>query len=201
MYNDIPFFFINTTMRKYLLLLVLTLYVANVDASNHIKFMGIEINGNYDSFKDSLKVRGFTYVSSFETLHKFYGKFANEIVTLNVLASPKTQTVCKVIVYFPEREGWKELKKDYFTKKEMYKSKYPLDREFEFFSFPYEDGDGYEMRAVAKEKCRYISFYLAMGGHITLEIDKEAKLKVIYEDRENIKIAQKEMEQNAIDDI
>lgn len=188
-------------MRKYLLLLVLTLYVANVDASNHIKFMGIEINGNYDSFKDSLKVRGFTYVSSFETLHKFYGKFANEIVTLNVLASPKTQTVCKVIVYFPEREGWKELKKDYFTKKEMYKSKYPLDREFEFFSFPYEDGDGYEMRAVAKEKCRYISFYLAMGGHITLEIDKEAKLKVIYEDRENIKIAQKEMEQNAIDDI
>ena len=40
-----------------------------------------------------------------------------------------------------------------------------------------------------------------MGGHITVEIDKEAKLKVVYEDRENIKIAQKELEQNAIDDI
>ena len=57
------------------------------------------------------------------------------------------------------------------------------------------------MRAVAINKCRYISFYLAMGGHITVEIDKEAKLKVVYEDRENIKIAQKELEQNAIDDI
>ena len=200
MYKDIPFLIIST-MRKYLLLLVLTLYVANISASNHIKFMGIEVNGNYDSFKDSLKAKGFTYMSSFETLHKFYGKFANEIVTLNVLASPKTQTVCKVIVYFPEREDWNELKKDYFTKKEMYKSKYPLDRDYEFFSSPYEDGDGYEMRAIAREKCRYISFYLAMGGHITIEIDKEAKLKVVYEDRENIKIAQKELEQNAIDDI
>ncbi len=188
-------------MKKHLLLFVLTLFVTNVYASNHIKFMGIEVNGNYESFKDSLKAKGFTFMSSYESLYKFYGKFANEIVTLNVLASPKTRTVCKVIVYFPERKDWKELKKDYFSKKELYMSKYPLDRDYEFFSTPYEDGDGYEMQAVAKEKCSYASFYIAFGGHIIVEIDKEAKLKVVYEDRENIKIAQKELEQKAIDDI
>lgn len=163
--------------------------------------MGIEVNGNYESFKDSLGSKGFKYMSSFESLHRFFGKFANEIVILNVLASPKTHTVFKVIVYFPEKKDWNELKRDYFTKKEMYKSKYPLDRDYEFFSSPYEEGDGYEMRAVARDKCRYISFYLAMGGHIMVEIDKESKIKVVYEDRENIKIAQKELEQNAIDDI
>ena len=102
-------------------------------------------------------------MSSFETLHKFYGKFANEIVTLNVLASPKTNTVCKVIVYFLEREDWQELKKDYFSKKEMYKSKYPLDRDYEFFSSPYEDGDGYEMRAVGKRQVQ-IYFFLPCYG-------------------------------------
>ena len=83
----------------------------------------------------------------------------------------------------------------------MYKSKYPIDRDYEFFSSPYEDGDGYEMRAVAKDKCRYISFFFALGGHIAIEIDKTAQLKVVYEDRVNIKIAQQELEQNAIDDI
>ena len=83
----------------------------------------------------------------------------------------------------------------------MYKSKYPLDRDYEFFSSPYEDGDGYEMRAVARDKCRYISFFLAMGGHITVEIDKTAQLKVVYEDRKNIKVAKQELDQNAIDDI
>jgi len=40
-----------------------------------------------------------------------------------------------------------------------------------------------------------------LGGHIAIEIDKTAQLKVVYEDRVNIKIAQQELEQNAIDDI
>ena len=177
------------------------LVVNNLRASDHIKFMGIDVNGTYESFRDSLEAKGFIYMSSFETLYKFYGKFANEIVTLNVLVSQKTKTVCKVFVIFPEKEGWNDLKKDYFSKKEMYKSKYPMDRDYEFFSFPYEDGDGYEMRAVAREKCTYISFFLAMGGYITVEIDKTARVKVVYEDKDNIKIAQKELEQYAIDDI
>lgn len=190
-----------TAMKRILFILTLILAVSNMQATEHIKFMGIDVSGDYESFKDSLLTRGFRYMSSFETLHKFYGKFANEIVTLQVLASPKSKTVCKVIVYFPERDNWRELKKDYFAKKEMYKSKYPMDRDYEFFSSPYEDGDGYEMRAVARDKCRYISFFLAMGGHIAIEIDKTAKLKIVYEDRENIKVAQQELEQNAIDDI
>lgn len=193
-----PYF---TEMKRILLIMTLILAASNMQATGHIKFMGIEVSGDYESFKDSLLSKGFTYMSSFETLHKFYGKFANEIVTLNVLASPKTNTVCKVIVYFLEREDWQELKKDYFSKKEMYKSKYPLDRDYEFFSSPYEDSDGYEMRAVARDKCRYISFFLAMGGHITVEIDKTAQLKVVYEDRKNIKVAKQELDQNAIDDI
>ncbi|MBR3022569.1 MAG: hypothetical protein IKH59_09430 [Bacteroidaceae bacterium] len=163
--------------------------------------MGIEINGTYESFKDSLEARDFVYMSSYESLHRFYGRFANEIVTLNILASPKSQTVCKVIVFFPERENWNELKKDYFSKKKMYASKYPLDKDFEFFSSPYDEGDGYEMRAVTRNKCRFISFYLALGGHITVEIDESARIKIEYEDRANIKKAKEELEQNSIDDI
>lgn len=188
-------------MKRFLLFIALTFAISTIQATTHVKFMGIEVGGDYESFKDSLLSKGFTYVSSFETLYEFYGKFANEIVTLNVLASPKTKTVCKVIVYFPKRESWQELKKDYFVKKGMYKTKYPMDRDFEFFSSPYEEGDGYEMRAVAKDKCKYASFFLAVGGHITIEIDKSAQLKVVYEDRENIKVAQQELEQNAIGDI
>ena len=163
--------------------------------------MRTEVTGDFESFKDSLELKGFTYIDSFETLHRFYGKFANEIVTLNVMSSPKTNTVFKVIVYFPKREEWKELKRDYFAKKELYKKKYPLDSDFEFFSYPYEDGDGYEMRAVTKDKCNYVSFFLAVGGDITVQIDKSSKIKVAYEDRENTKISKMELEKNPIDDI
>lgn len=188
-------------MKRIILLFVITLFTTNILASNHIKFMGIEVNGSYVSFKDSLIAKGFVYIDSYETIHKFCGKFANEIVTLSVLTSPKTLLVCKVIVYFPEKLEWSDLKKDYFTKKELYKSKYLLDKDFEFFSSPYDEGDGYEMRAVAKEKCNYISFFLAMGGHVMVEIDSKARVKVIYEDRDNSKMNKKELEQKAIDDI
>lgn len=163
--------------------------------------MGIDVNGKYESFKDSLEAKGFVYTNSYETLHTFYGKFANEIVTLNVLASPKTKTVCKVYVLFPIKKEWKALKQEYFTKKEMYKSKYQMDKDYEFFLYPYEDGDGYEYRAVKSDKCRFISFFYAMDGHVTVEICKSAQVKIVYEDRENIKLAKNELEQTALDDI
>lgn len=35
--------------------------------------------------------------------------------------------------------------------------------------------------------------FLARGGHIVVQIDKTVRVKVIYEDRENIKIAQEEL--------
>ena len=43
--------------------------------------------------------------------------------------------------------------------------------------------------------------FFAMGGHITVEIDKSSSVKVVYEDRKNIKIASQELDQKAIDDI
>lgn len=188
-------------MKRIVLFVVLTFSSYNLFASEHIKFMGIEVTGIFEDFKDSLEIRGFSYMSSFETLHKFYGKFANEIVSLNILTTPKTKTVCKVIVYFPEKHDWREIKADYFIKKNMFKSKYSVDKDFEFFSSPYEDGDGYEKRALAQDKCNYISFFFAEGGHITVEIDKSAQVKVTYEDKINMDLALEELKSNALKDI
>ena len=188
-------------MIKQLLFLISLVFSFTVAYGQHIKFMGTEVTGDYENFKDSLELKGFTYIDSFETVHMFCGTFANERVTLNVMSSSKTNIVFKVIVYFPEREGWNELKRAYFAKKNLYKTKYNLVREFQFFSSPYKDGDGYEMYAVAKDKCKYISFFQAVGGLIAVEIDKSSKIKVVYEDRENIKIAESELKNKAIVDI
>lgn len=186
-------------MKRLILLFILTFPVFNSFA--HIKFMGIEITGQYDVFKDSLETKGFLYESSFATSHTFSGIFANEFVTVEVLTTPKTKMVCKVIVYFSSKNTWEKLKTDYYAKKTLFKSKYLLDKDYEYFSYPYENGDGYEMRAVVQGKCNFISFFFAMGGHIWIEINKSAQVTVTYEDNENIKKAQKELENNALDDI
>ena len=87
--------------------------------------MGLEVSGNYEIFKDSILSKGFKYINSFESLHRFYGKFANEIVTLNILTSPITKTVCKVIVLFPEKKDWRELKKDYLLRRKCISQNIP----------------------------------------------------------------------------
>lgn len=168
-------------------------YATSILAVNHITFEGIELNGSFKSFKDSLKSRGFRYVDSFHSMYNFRGKFKNETVSLSVLASMTTNEVCKVIMYFHKHTDWYSLRAEYADKVKMYSEEYPIDKDYEFFEFPYDDGDGYEMKAVAKDKCRYVSFFLAKGGRITVEIDKSARIKVVYEDRENIKIAREEL--------
>lgn len=163
--------------------------------------MGLPISGSAEFFIPRLEEKGFVKVDTFESSTKFIGKFANEIVNLTLLASPRTNTVCKVIVYFPKKNSWAELQSDYFKKKNLYRIKYLLTDDFEFFSSPYENGDGYEMRAVVNEKCNYHSFFKEEGGHIGVEICPLKCIKVTYEDDINIKIGQQELEYNAFDDI
>lgn len=192
---------IKTHIMKRIILFAVFLFQICISCAEHIKFMDMEVSGDAGKFKTSLIKKGFKYIKSFESSYEFMGKFANEYVRLTVLASPETKKVCKVIVYFSEKKTWVDLRNDYFEKKNLYKEKYPLDAEFEFFSSPYEEGDSYEMRAVKTDNCRYKSFFLALGGYITVEIEKTSNIKVIYEDRENTKIAQKELKQSALDDI
>ena len=83
----------------------------------------------------------------------------------------------------------------------LYKSKYLLTDEFEFFLDPYDEGDGYEMSAVARDKCRFVCFFKEFGGHIGLEINQKGCVQVSYEDDINIQVAKKEFESKAFDDI
>ena len=135
-----------------------SLFCSAQSKETHLEFMGLPISGSAEFFIPRLEEKGFVKVDTFESSTKFIGKFANEIVNLTLLASPRTNTVCKVIVYFPEKNSWAELQSDYFKKKKLYRIKYLLTDDFEFFSNPYENGDGYEMRAVVNEKCNYHSF-------------------------------------------
>ncbi len=191
-------------MKKILLsMIVLTACLCSLaqTSGEHLSFLGRPIAGSAESFITFLQEKGFKKKGKYESSYSFWGKFANEIVELTLLASPRTKTVCKVIVYFPEKDSWKELREDYFKKKRLYKSKYMLDSDYEFFSSPYEDGDGYEMRAVALDKCNYISFFSEPGGHISVNICPDKKIKVTYEDDINIKVAQEELDYNAFEDI
>lgn len=130
------------------------------------------------------------------------GSFLNKTCEVWVYCTPVSRTTTKVIVYMPKDNSWSSLKSTYLTLKEQYTKKYgtPSD-EFEFFSTPYYEGDGYETQALELEKCTYSTYWQVPYGVIGVSISEFLQIRLVYEDAHNIKIMEKESMQAAYDEI
>ena len=172
--------------------------------SDHLTFKGIPINGTLQVYVQKLKNAGFTFskYSDTGTIAFLNGTFTGKPVEVIVVASPKTKTVWKVSVYYPEQVSWYTIKNDYFEMVASLTQKYgnPTDN-FEFFSDPYYEGDGYEMQAIRMEKCHYISAFETSKGVISCEISKHEQLNVTYEDSLNTAIMKRERNNAVQEDL
>lgn len=191
-------------MKKVLLMIACMLIAINsFSQSSHIEFKGIPLDGQLSDFVSKLQKQGFTfnkYLRDYVVIME--GVFAGKYATIYVLATPKSKIVWKVSANYDEKESWSSLKSDYSDMKELYTKKYGDPNEhFEFFSKPYYEGDGYELQALKKEKCTYISFYNIPFGNISVEITKFCKIQLSYEDEFNYKLKEKEEESSVLNDI
>ena len=130
-----------------------------------------------------------------------YGTFTGKNVEVYIVLTPISKKVKSVIVFYPKDNSWSSIKYAYFKLKDSFKKKYPLEKEFELFSDPYYEGDGYEMQAVRNDKCFYTSFFQPDLGKIMLHISKYEQLQVVYEDSINARIGSEEKESKVMDDI
>ena len=170
---------------------------------SHIEFKGIPLDGTLPSFIKKMEENEF----KFEKFPRDYvammnGLFTGKYVDIYILSSPKSKTVWKVSAYYTKKELWTSLKSDYKEMVELFEKKYGApSSHYEFFSKPYYEGDGYELQALRKEKCDYVSFWDTDKGTIAVEINKWGQIQVGYEDRINQKIKEKEANENSINDI
>lgn len=191
-------------MKKLLLLIttLLSIVVLNAQTSEHLTFQGIPIDGNITEFTEKMNANGFVTVKTIDNGIRMEGRFANMECEVYVLTTPKTKKVYKVVLYAPKDEIWSSLKSNYEKFQNLFTTKYgkPYNH-FEFFSDPYIEGDGYETQALNKEKCTYFSLWKQETGNIGLTISTYCQLEFGYEDNINIKLAQKEREDQILDDI
>ena len=97
---------------------------------------------------------------------------------------------------------WSDILSDYSTYVDLFTKKYgfPSDR-FEFFEEPYYKGDGYELQALRNGKCNYVSFFKTDKGTIMIEMSREERLRLTYEDKINAELQNKEKTSRNLDDI
>lgn len=185
-------------MKKIILLLLL---FPTIVFAQHLKFMGIPINGDLTSFGKQLQSKGFKIEKTENGHMTLSGKFAGEKVELLVRSSMKTKSVCGVVVLFDQKTSWPALKSQYERLKENYSSKYKILKEYHFFKDPYYEGDGYEMSAVRIGKCMYCAFYKLEYGRILLTIYESGCVMAAYEDKQNTEKANSEQSSRILEDI
>lgn len=200
----------DTKMKKHILsiniLILIFLFWGNTalaqDNADHLEFKGVPLNGKITEFVQKIEKQGFHTSERLETAVIMEGKFTGKDATILVAASKKSKTVWKVKVFLPKRTSWSSIKSDYMYYKEVFTKKYgnPTDN-YEFFSKPYYEGDGYEMSALRNEKCHYISAYSTNHGVIYIEMTSSEEIAISYEDKINTEIMNREKEESVIDDI
>ncbi|WP_418788994.1 hypothetical protein, partial [Leyella stercorea] len=171
-------------MKNFILALFFMLIscVTMAQEKEHMKFMGIPINGTELQFETKLKSKGFVRKSRInENVLEMVGKFAGSKVEVYIVST--NNLVWKILVDYPEESTFSSLSSFYDDMVEQFKIKYGIPSDhFEFFSKPYYKGDGYELQALKLEKCTYASYWETSTGIISVSLTKYANLRIVYED-------------------
>lgn len=174
------------------------------EVKEHFEFKSIPIDGSVYGFCVKLQEKGFEllYRSDDRRGAILSGVFTNKPVTVLVLATPTTKRVWEVVVQYEEKENWYDLKAAYKDLKNQLSQKYGIPESHEYFSEPFEKGDGKEMVALWADKCTYESFFTYKPlsetiGIVKLTIEKsgvKGRISLSYVDSSNEALLIKETE-------
>ena len=163
-------------MKRILIALLFVFSCIGVMAQNaneHLKFMGIPINGTLESFTQKLVAKKIKSIQAAEGVGLFNGAFAGKNdCNIFVATVPNRNIVSKVVVCLPPRETWAWLESDYNQFKQMLTSKYgePLQHSETFKAGTFTSSDYLKISALKEGKCEYYVGWKLNEGVILLEI-------------------------------
>lgn len=95
------------------------------DASKHLSFKGVPIDGTLASYVSKMKAAGFTHKLTKGGMALLDGEFASyKNCHIGVSTLKANDLVYKIAVIFPERETWSELSTNYYNLQELLTEKY-----------------------------------------------------------------------------
>lgn len=163
--------------------------------TRHLSFLGIEINGTQNEICSKLSMSGFSKTMDLEDGNiVMSGKYANiDDCNIFILKPRYDKHVYEIIVFLPERDNWDRVKYDYNQIKDILTKEYGIPDFKETFTYPFQEGDGTELKALLTGNCNYYSYYKTSSGKISLTIAKEGYVVIGYEDKINAKLNSDEL--------
>ena len=184
----------------FLTFLVMSLVCFGQTESEHLKFMGIPLEGSLSNFTNKLKAKGFKETTEGPNL--LIGYFAG-IADCHIFITcfNNTNQVESVTVAFPVSESWSDLSTKFSNIKMMLTEKYgePFD-EHEEFEDPYIDDSLSKFREARLGKINFKSTFNIENGFAFLKIESRSigcYVALYYFDKSNLQKAKSE----ALDDL
>lgn len=107
----------------------------------------------------------------------------------------------KVVLGSESYASWNILKAKYIYYKDIFTEKYGKSAFYELFSYPYDEGDGFEMTALRVDKCTYMSFwYDVFDNSMMIEVKPDGAagyIQISYENSDFKKFANQIKDNNA----
>ena len=95
--------------KKRILTLILLVITMSAFAQEHMKFMGIPINGQLTTFCQQLEKKNFQLDKMYANGARYVGLFTGEPAYVIVETTPKTHTVCDVLVAYKDNNKWEDM--------------------------------------------------------------------------------------------
>ncbi|WP_298542154.1 hypothetical protein [uncultured Porphyromonas sp.] len=129
--------------------------------TEHLKFMGIPIDGSPEAFANKLKSRGFTLEDPFSpNVIWMTGTFAGVSNSdIFIYKYPSSTNVYKVRVVFPAQDSWSQIETRYKKFKDWLSQKYLLIKSTEEFQGYPPSSDSDKMRKLILDNCTYLCKY------------------------------------------
>lgn len=205
-FSKITLLLYRTMMKKLSLLVAMVIFALT---SNAQTLLGIPFNGDAKVFVNKLvKEKGFVLDKSNVDGSNTYilsGKILGYQCEVIVLGTSKTNQVCKMVAYTPNATTFSDLTSTFNSIYTLLEAKYGKnDREcIDYFTTPYERGDGYEISAIKLGK--YIRMCMFGENEPNLSayeiIEKYAQVKLVWENKENMQLLKKERLESAKDEL
>lgn len=181
-------------MKKTILLSAIILFST---LCNSQSFNGVSVSGTLNSAIEKFKQKGFVlqkYVTNGVFLKGNVASLYD--IELYIITTPKTKSVCKFVIYLEPTNSWHAIKGQYNNFAKIFSDKYgEPDSNLEDFLYPYEEGDGSEMTAIAIEKCIYASYWMSRdNASVGVEISKFKQVKIVYENDAAMEFQKSEIE-------
>lgn len=173
--------------------MIMAILVLAMLVSNSQEFMGISVDGKLSDAVSKFKEKGFTILTTTTGGTIMKGLMGTKEIELFICNTVTTKTVWTFKVYLPKKDSWYSLKAEYLEFLDLLTKKYGEPKsKYNSFSKPYYEGDGFEMSAVANDKCNFASYWTDKYG---IEISKYKQVCISYENPINSEMQEKEKNQ------